>query len=273
MTDSLKPRYELSLAVVHAAELKNSRIPNTMRGFAASAIIVLSLFFLINFGPGNEPKLPSNRGSVSSIPLLPDDYLKKLEEKSKPVPEESQEPVNDVPKEEMKKVVEAGSGKIAANFNAVDDSIATTDITEVALIDEVWNSFSDGRGDGTTNIKENPPVLADNSSKPKSNGSAIPPQHIFNPVEEEPVPDMKQLYKVLKYPEMARQARIEGRVIVSVYIAEDGSPAAVKILDSENSMLDEAATDAVKSINYKPARQNDKNVGCWISIPIQFRLR
>lgn len=273
MTGSLKPRYELSLVVVHAAELKESRIPNTMRGFAASAIIVLSLFILINFGPGNSPNQPTAPRTGSSIPLLPKGYFEMPEEKSKPEPKEPRKPVNDVPKEEMKKVVKAGSGKIAANFNTIDDSLATTDVTKTALIDEVWNSFSDGRGDGTANIKENPPVLAYNSSKPKSSEAAIPPQHIFNPVEEEPAPDMKQLYKVLEYPEMARRARIEGRVIVSVYIAEDGSPAAVKILDSENAMLDEAATKAVMNINYKPARQNDKNVGCWVSIPIQFRLR
>ena len=39
-----------------------------------------------------------------------------------------------------------------------------------------------------------------------------------------------------------------------------------------NTGLDEAALKAVKKSRWYPARQRDKKVGVWITIPIDFSL-
>ena len=39
-----------------------------------------------------------------------------------------------------------------------------------------------------------------------------------------------------------------------------------------NTGLNEAALEAVKRTRWKPARQRDKKVGVWMSIPINFKL-
>ncbi|MFB0515439.1 MAG: TonB family protein [Candidatus Neomarinimicrobiota bacterium] len=40
-----------------------------------------------------------------------------------------------------------------------------------------------------------------------------------------------------------------------------------------NTGLDEAAAEAIKRTRFKPAKQRDRPVGVWISIPVNFKLK
>ena len=40
-----------------------------------------------------------------------------------------------------------------------------------------------------------------------------------------------------------------------------------------NTGLDEAAMVAITKTKFKPAKQRDRAVGVWISIPVNFRLK
>jgi len=76
-----------------------------------------------------------------------------------------------------------------------------------------------------------------------------------------------------KYPELARQAGIEGQAVVKALVDVDGSIMAVQILQSSgNQMLDEAALAAARKSKFTPAKQRDKFVRVWVSIPIRFKL-
>jgi protein TonB len=76
-----------------------------------------------------------------------------------------------------------------------------------------------------------------------------------------------------KYPELARQAGIEGQTVVKALLDIDGSIIEVKVLKSSGSqMLDEAALSAARKARFTPAKQRDRFVRVWISIPIRFRL-
>lgn len=76
------------------------------------------------------------------------------------------------------------------------------------------------------------------------------------------------------YPEIAKEAGIEGTVYIEFYLDEKGSVSNVKILKGgpPNTGLDEAAIEAVKKSKWKPAQQRDKKVGVWLSIPVKFTL-
>ena len=39
-----------------------------------------------------------------------------------------------------------------------------------------------------------------------------------------------------------------------------------------NTGLDEAAMEAIRQTRFKPAKQRDRPVGVWISIPVHFTL-
>ena len=69
------------------------------------------------------------------------------------------------------------------------------------------------------------------------------------------------------------EAGIEGTVIVQAFINNKGVVEDTMILKGiPNTGLNEAALEAVKRTRWKPARQRDKKVGVWMSIPINFKL-
>ncbi len=98
------------------------------------------------------------------------------------------------------------------------------------------------------------------------------PADEFIPYDQAPVPKIP-LSSLVVYPELAREAGIEGKVYVKAFINQKGVVTAVKILKGiPNTGLDEAAIKAVRKSRWHPARQRDKKVGVWITIPIDFSL-
>ncbi|MEO0074831.1 MAG: TonB family protein [candidate division WOR-3 bacterium] len=75
------------------------------------------------------------------------------------------------------------------------------------------------------------------------------------------------------YPDLARQAGIEGNVVVKALVDVDGSIIEVEILKSSgNSSLDQAALSAAREAKFSPAKQRDQFVRVWVSIPFKFSL-
>ena len=76
------------------------------------------------------------------------------------------------------------------------------------------------------------------------------------------------------YPETAQEAGIEGVVVVQAFIDKKGRVKETIIIKGiPNTGLDEAAIEAIRKTRFRPAKQKNKKVGVWISIPINFRLR
>ncbi|RMG63293.1 MAG: energy transducer TonB [Calditrichaeota bacterium] len=75
-----------------------------------------------------------------------------------------------------------------------------------------------------------------------------------------------------KYPELARKAGIEGRVVVKVLINTKGDVEKVEVIKS-HPLLDEAAIEAAKQFKFKPGKQRDRYVKVWMTIPFNFRLK
>lgn len=96
---------------------------------------------------------------------------------------------------------------------------------------------------------------------------------MFVAVEREVSFDWSALQRNIKYPPVAVSNRIEGIVVVSALICTDGSILDVKVVESDNQLLNEAAVDAVRQTTFVPAIQNGAPVTCWTRIPIAFRLR
>ncbi|MBT3229215.1 MAG: energy transducer TonB [Candidatus Marinimicrobia bacterium] len=90
----------------------------------------------------------------------------------------------------------------------------------------------------------------------------------------EPMGGYAAIQKAVVYPEIAREAGIEGTVIVQATIGKDGRVKETIILKGiPKTGLDEAAMDAIKTIKWKPAYQRDKPVTVRISVPVVFRLK
>lgn len=73
------------------------------------------------------------------------------------------------------------------------------------------------------------------------------------------------------YPALARQARIQGAVILQAVISKDGSIQGLKVV-SGHPMLAPAAVDAVKQWRYKPYFLNGEPVEVETQITVNFTL-
>ncbi|MCH7496767.1 MAG: energy transducer TonB [Candidatus Marinimicrobia bacterium] len=98
----------------------------------------------------------------------------------------------------------------------------------------------------------------------------------FIPYDEAPVPigGYLAIQKNVRYPEMAQQAGIEGSVIVQAFVDAKGRVTETVILKGiPNTGLNEAAAEAIRRTRFRPAKQRDRPVAVWISIPVNFKLK
>ena len=84
----------------------------------------------------------------------------------------------------------------------------------------------------------------------------------------------KFLSKNIKYPQIARESGIQGKVLVGFIVEPDGSISNVKVRKGIGKECDEEAMRVVKSMpKWTPGRQRGKAVRVSYSIPIYFRLQ
>ena len=83
----------------------------------------------------------------------------------------------------------------------------------------------------------------------------------------------KFLYENIQYPAFARQAGIEGRVMIGFVVEPDGRLTNFKVLRSAAPILDEEALRAAKLMpKWKPGKQRGKAVRVHYQIPVNFSL-
>ena len=84
---------------------------------------------------------------------------------------------------------------------------------------------------------------------------------------------MQYLSSNLRYPQDAREAGTQGRVIVSFIVEKDGSISNAKVAKSTYSSLDEEALRVVSAMpKWTPGKQNGEAVRVKYSVPVSFRL-
>ncbi len=74
------------------------------------------------------------------------------------------------------------------------------------------------------------------------------------------------------YPPSLRNRDVEGEVLLSATIDENGRVVAVKVKRSDDELFSQAAVKAVKQFTFIPGRKNGKPVATTIDIPIKFIL-
>ena len=118
-----------------------------------------------------------------------------------------------------------------------------------------------------SDLPEPPPLLDEDDGW--ENYSFIP--HDEPP---QPVGGFAAIQRNLKYPELARKAGVEARLVVGVLIDENGKPIKTQILHDSGSNIgfEDAAREAIMKVKWRPAKQRDAAVKVWVAIPINFVL-
>ena len=102
---------------------------------------------------------------------------------------------------------------------------------------------------------------------------------VFDKVDEAPqfpggmAGMMQYLSSNIRYPEDAREAGTQGRVIVSFVVEKDGSISNAKVAKPTYSSLDEEALRVISAMpKWMPGKQNGEAVRVKYSFPVSFRL-
>lgn len=100
-------------------------------------------------------------------------------------------------------------------------------------------------------------------------------EHFFVVVEQMPelIGGLASLQNKVRYPEMARMARIEGRVIVQFIVNEKGEVENPHIVRGIGGGCDEEALRVVSQAKFTPGLQRGRPVRVQYSMPITFVLR
>ncbi|MBQ7210469.1 MAG: energy transducer TonB [Paludibacteraceae bacterium] len=86
---------------------------------------------------------------------------------------------------------------------------------------------------------------------------------------------MKYLSNNVKYPVIAQENGIQGRVVCQFVVERDGSIANVEVVRSSNeASLDREAVRVIKSMpKWKPGKQRGKAVRVKYTVPVNFKLQ
>jgi TonB family protein len=261
MTALLKNR-ELALINYGAEELKAFAGRAAMKGFVSTMTILLVIIMMFSFL--SQTNTVVKEFEVFTVPTIITSIDIKVE-----LPDIVQKTNSSIMGVENPL---SGTKKIAGDYVAVNDNIATVNISDIALFENSGTSSST-LGEANTIAETLPiskePVLAVNDIP-----ATVVDDHEFIFVEKEPVVDMQKLHRSIVYPYLARKAGVQGKVLVSVLISSTGNVLKSRIEDSENQLLNNAAIEAIMTPGlFTPAMQDNRPVKCWITIPISFKLK
>ena len=171
-----------------------------------------------------------------------------------------EEEMVEITKQEEQKPQPVEVPKQTTQLEIVQDDVEVEDIEINAEVDQ------------TEVIEEYVPVEVEEEE--------VQEQEIFQIVEEMPAYPggdaklMEYVAKNIKYPQIARETGIQGRVFVGFVVEPDGSVSNVKVLRGIGGGCDEEAMRVVKSMpKWKPGKQRGKAVRVSYMLPVNFKLQ
>lgn len=149
--------------------------------------------------------------------------------------------------------------------------------TELIIVEddvEIEEEFSiDVEATASTEVKDFTPVMVVQEEE------EIAEDVIFTVVEDQPSypggeeARIRYLQENLRYPQMAREAGIQGTVFVTFVVERDGSVTDVRVLRGIGGGCDEEAVRVVQNMpRWNPGRQRGQPVRVQFNMPIRFVL-
>lgn len=245
-----------------AYELRKDNPKHTNRALligVALFVFLISFKTILNLVSGFIPKA-DEKVKVTEVVLPPPP----INEQQKPPPPPPEPPKPKIDQVEFPPMV-------VKPDNEVPDKEPPT-VKELEVADP---GQKDQKGDPNADIRIEEPVgNADVKQVVEEN-----PNQIFTAVEKQPgFPggDAKfgaYLGKAIRYPAVARENNVTGRVILTFVVERDGSLTDIKVVRGIGSGCDEEAVRALKaSPKWTPGIQNGRPVRVQYSVPVAFSL-
>jgi protein TonB len=111
------------------------------------------------------------------------------------------------------------------------------------------------------------------------NATAQAQETVNSTVDEMPVPPggitglTNYMIQNLKYPTTAKEAKVQGMVVISFIVTAEGKVENVEVLRGIGSGCDEEALRVIsQSGTWTPAKKDGKTVASKMTLPVQFKL-
>ena len=153
---------------------------------------------------------------------------------------------------------------------------------EVIKLDEIENS---NKAIGAFTVEGNDEVGGEVLKVKEEIAQPEPPKHeednkVFEVVEQMPsfpggyAALMQWLGSNMKYPTIAAENNVQGRIIVQFVVEKDGSITDVHVAKSVDPSLDKEASRVVKAMpKWIPGKQNSSPVRVRFTVPVTFKLQ
>ena len=159
----------------------------------------------------------------------------------------------------------------------VADNEATSEMATVTELSDrqIGTEYTEG---SATNTDIAGPVVStmNGSGTATPTSMAEPPKEALRYVEQMPEFEGLRDYltKNLRYPELAKENNIQGRVVVEFIVDEEGRIGKAVVKKGIGGGCDEEALRVVKNMpKWKAGRQNGKAVKVYLMLPIVFKLQ
>ncbi|MBQ1801063.1 MAG: energy transducer TonB [Prevotella sp.] len=226
---------------------------NEKRGtfFVLGIILALSLLFV---------SLEYTSKEFDSF--LDDEYLDDLAQDFELLPSMDEEEELETASPQERTTVLTENIKVTEEVpSEIDNTSIPTPLIEQEVTDDMTNEKETD--------EQTPPNVAEQAEEPIQ----------FRIVEQYPefpggmTEYMKWLTRNLRYPDIARSQKIQGKVVVQFIVNQDGTIADAKVVKSVNPHLDREAMRVIRMMpSWKPGIQDNKPCKTMVAVPIVFKL-
>ena len=238
-----------------------------MLSILAAAVLVFSIVAI-------KSVIEANRGKVDATQVT---ELSALNQPKKQAEVKQKPKVNVEPEKVVERV--KSSVKFTAPVIKRDDQVKPED--EIKTQEEIMSTKT---AIGALDVKGNDDAAGEVLKIKEAVAQPEPKTEvetkIFEVVEQMPsfpggdAALMKYLQENVKYPVVAQENGVQGRVVISFVVERDGSITDVKVARSVDPSLDREAQRVVKSMpNWIPGKQNGSAVRVKYNVPVSFRLQ
>ena len=229
------------------------------------AVIAFSVPALIRFV--TPEKVEEAMTEVTTLSKLPEAEVKKNEDLKPLAPETPPPPP-------LKSSIKFTAPVIKKDEEvSEEDEIKSQD--ELAKNDKVAISIADVKGNDEINGAD----IADFKEVVRPEAPKEEKEVPYQAVEQMPqfpggdAELMKYIQDHLKYPVIAAENGIQGRVIVRFVVSKTGEIQDVTVLRGVDSSLDKEAVRVIKSMpKWIPGKQTGNNVAVYFTVPVMFKL-
>ncbi|MDE5940826.1 MAG: energy transducer TonB [Muribaculaceae bacterium] len=198
--------------------------------------------------------------------------------------EEEQQPEEEIPQaveepvaeealpEEILNTIKDTEIAIAADEEVTEDITSKDEVAESTAAAGA-STFDQGTDDLNVVREHKEEIIVEEKHEPVK-------EEIFTAVEQMPqfpggeAELLKYIATHIKYPTMAAENNIQGRVVVKFVVKKDGQVGDVVVVRGKDPDLDKEAVRVVKTLpKFIPGKMNGQAVSVWYTLPINFKLQ